>query len=107
MTDDAKPATPGIYGGPVWNTPLAVLEYADRECQRTPLEEVRAAAREVSIYQPPSDDQAFRHAALSVALETFLTALVQNCPPGPERSAAISRARDAKMWASAAIALEQ
>lgn len=68
--------------------------------------EVHEAAEEISTYHPPSESQAIRHKALSLALEEFLVALVDNCPSGPERSTAISRAREAKMWASAAVALE-
>ena len=32
--------------------------------------------------------------------------VVETCPPGSERSTAISRIREGKMWASAAVALE-
>ncbi len=69
-------------------------------------EQIQAAAAEVSSYHAPKGDQADRHASLSIALADFLVELVKCCPPGPERSTAISRAREAKMWASAAVALE-
>lgn len=69
-------------------------------------ERVRTAAREVATYHAPTKSQANRHKNLSDALTYFLEALVANCPPGPERSTAISRAREAKMWASSGVALE-
>lgn len=68
--------------------------------------EVDEAAEELSRYHVPTEDQAERHQNLAASLETFLLVLVMNAPAGPERSTAISRAREAKFWASAAIALE-
>lgn len=68
--------------------------------------ELATACAEVSTYHAPTGDQAARHAHLSQALASFLYAIAVATPPGPERSSAISHARDAKMWASAAIALE-
>lgn len=64
------------------------------------------AAREVSGYHVVGSDQAERLKALELNLATFLTAIVCNCPPGSERVSAISRAREAKFWGAAAIALE-
>lgn len=112
MSEDREPKTAGIppaTGRFTWgaDAPLAVLQFADVIKTSIPTDQIRAAAREVSIYHPPVGNQAQRHAQLSGALEAFLTLLVLNCPPGPERSTAISRAREAKMWASAAIALER
>ena len=68
--------------------------------------DVRLAAREIASYHAPSEDQIDRLGALTAALEDFLVLIVRLCPPGPERSTAISRAREAKFWAAAAIALE-
>ena len=64
------------------------------------------ASQEVAYYHRPTGDQGERHGRLSHALANLLQEIVNVCPPGPERSTAISRAREAKMWASAAIALE-
>lgn len=69
-------------------------------------EKVAEAAWEVSIYHAPVGDQVSRHMNLSAALANFLIVIVENVPAGPERSTAISRAREAKMWASAGVALE-
>jgi hypothetical protein len=85
---------------------LNVLQFTTPADADTMPGAVMKAANEVSVYHPPVGDQAARHGNLSQALETFLVCVVANCPPGPERSTAISRAREAKMWASAAVALE-
>lgn len=68
--------------------------------------DILQAAQDVIGYKKPTEDQAVRHKELAEAAAFFLTALVHACPPGPERSTAISRLREAKMWASAAVALE-
>lgn len=64
------------------------------------------AAMEIARHHAPVGDQQVRHEALAVALGLFLTTIVTNTPPGPERSTAINWARSAKHWASAAISLE-
>lgn len=69
-------------------------------------ERVAEAAWEVSTYHAPVGDQVSRHLNLSAAVANFLVSIVENVPAGPERSTAISRAREAKMWASAGVALE-
>ncbi len=99
---DTNPKTAGI--APANKGALSVLQFATHE--NTAPEEVGAAALEVASYHAPVGDQAERHKILSVALAEFLSTLVGMCPPGPERSTAISRAREAKFWASAAVALE-
>lgn len=63
--------------------------------------------KDVVRYHRPTADQARRHEALSLATEHFITALLENCPDCADRSAAIRHARDAKMTASAAVALEE
>lgn len=84
---------------------LQVLQFANCEAGINPLS-VATAAKEIANYHAPVGSQAARHQGLSDALSDFLLTLVTFAPPGPERSTAISRAREAKMWASAAIALE-
>lgn len=64
------------------------------------------ACAEVATYHAPTPEQAERHRRLSASLAAFLHDIAVLTPPGPERSAALSHARMAKMWASAAIALE-
>lgn len=94
---------PKTFGIPPANQgPLQVLQFHEGPWSF----EVGVAADEISRYHGPNEGQATRHKALSFALKSFLSEIVTSAPPGPERSTAISRAREAKMWASAAIALE-
>ena len=67
---------------------------------------LEAAAFDIATYHSPTGDQAARHGYLSQALKNFLLSIVHNCPPGADRSRAIAAAREAKHWASAAVALE-
>lgn len=69
-------------------------------------DDVVFAAGEVSSYHSPVGNQAVRHQNLAAQLAEFLIAIVDNCPPGADRSNAIRCAREAKHWASAAVALE-
>lgn len=98
-----EPKTAGI--APAKSGALSVLQFAP-STGGSPTFEVAIAAAEVSKYHAPINDQATRHLVLSTALENFLQEIVYNCPPGQERSTAIIRAREAKFWSSAAIALE-
>ena len=88
--------------------PLAVLQFQPHGFARVSPEggKVLDAANEVAFYHRPVGDQGERHVRLSGALVMFLAAICQEVPPGHERSTAISRAREAQMWASAGIALE-
>lgn len=97
-TDPNPQATRGIQKA-ASGTALGLL-------QNEPVSHLREAALEIATYYAPGGDQAARHSNLSHALADFLQMIVASCPPGPERSTAISRAREAKMWASAAIAME-
>lgn len=107
---EREPKTAGI--APAKQGALAVLQFArpTLESGHEELTAIESAADEVAHYHAPSGDQAARQAArhknLSASLSRFLKDIVHYCPPGPERSTAISRAREAKMWASAAVALE-
>lgn len=88
---------------------LAVLQNAvGTMTSGTPamIDEIQRAAREVSSYHSPTGNQAIRHQYLADALARFLIAIVDNCPPGADRSNAIRCARESKHWASAAVALE-
>lgn len=99
-----EPKTAGIP--PATRGALQVLQFATPDNADMDPERVAWAAHEVATYHAPVGDQAERHKMLSAALAEFLSVMVAMAPPGPERSTAISRAREAKMWASAAIALE-
>lgn len=81
-----------------------------RTLQTNPLNgnspELISALAEICYYHAPTQEQAARHQALSAAAASFLQVVVQLTEPGPERSAAIAATREAKMWASASVALE-
>lgn len=103
MEDPNPQATRGIARA-ASGTALGLLQ--NEPARGGPVRHVFEAAFEVATYHPPTGDQATRHQNLSQALANFLQMIVASCPPGPERSTAISRAREAKFWASAAIAME-
>jgi len=77
------------------------------DADRTAAEAVAVAAAAIAYYVPPTTLEQHAHRSLSRALMTFLVEIVRNTPPGPERSTAIARAREAKLWASAAVALQR
>ena len=62
---------------------------------------------DVVRYHAPTGTQAARHEFLSKATEGFIAAILANAPDCADRSTAIRCVREAKMWASAAIALEE
>jgi len=106
---DTTPKTAGI--APAQKGALAVLQFSPHTNMGAPWPEgmadsVAKAATEVATYHAPKGDQADRHSRLSQATAAFLMVVVETCPPGSERSTAISRIREGKMWASAAVALE-
>lgn len=57
-------------------------------------------------YQRPTATQATAHEALAKAAENFIQVILQNAPASADTSAAIRKVREAKMTASAAVALE-
>jgi hypothetical protein len=102
IDEDKTPKTAGIV--PAQRGPLSVLQFSDGSDH----DAVVDAAGEVAFdnIQPMTTDQDHRLNRLARATQDFLTALVSLVRPGPERSTAISRAREAKMWGAVAIALE-
>lgn len=57
-------------------------------------------------YRKPTEDEIERHENLACCAETFIESIVKNCPPCADTTAAIRKVREAKMTASAAIALK-
>lgn len=70
-------------------------------------EVVNNAIEEVCNYHSPTSMQAARHLELEKVTDTFISSLILHCPPSLERSTAIAKAREAKMWASASIAVNE
>jgi hypothetical protein len=103
MTTGAPRSTLGIP--PANDGPLQVLQQAP--IGMAGLGDSFDAALELTRDQKPTGEQARRHNNLSESLARFLLDIVNYTRPGPERSTAISRAREAKWWAAAAIAMEK
>jgi hypothetical protein len=55
-------------------------------------------------YHAPSEDGIVRHAAMSEIFAEALKCVDAVVPPGREKSLAITKIEEAKMWASAGIA---
>lgn len=62
--------------------------------------------KRVVRYQAPTPEQIEAHENLACAAETLIETILKNCPPCADRTAAIRKAREAKMTASAAVALD-
>lgn len=60
---------------------------------------------DVVRYRAPSPAQEYAHERLAMATEDFIKAILLNAPDCADRTAAIRKAREAKMTASAAVAL--
>lgn len=98
-------------------SPNSVMNYFDprldesyrKELKATLAREdvVRTAARELTYYHKPKDERTRkRHTDLAEAAARFIERILHTAPPSPERTIAVQRVREAKMWASAAVAME-
>lgn len=77
--------------------------FADCETAR-PLSEAEILA-ELFRYHAPTEVTIPKFAAINQAAKNFAEIVLQNCPHGADRSAAIDLIRDARMKANAAISL--
>jgi hypothetical protein len=98
---EVKSETPGI--APAQEGALKIVQQNPVNAGSSELMEACAT---LNTYQRPTEDQARRHGLIGEAAAQFLYAVVTLSPKGPERSTAISRIREARAWANAAIALE-
>jgi hypothetical protein len=57
-------------------------------------------------YHPPKEGQPERYAEIRAEARLLALRLVKLCPPGRERSLALTKLEEAVMWANAAIARE-
>jgi hypothetical protein len=89
-------------------TPLQLLQTAPvvPEHENLADNEVTKAAHILAGQQRLGSFQQERTELLAQALRAFLIAIASNTTPGPERSTAIAKAREAKFWAVAGISLE-
>jgi hypothetical protein len=60
---------------------------------------------ELFKYHPPNEVTLPKFAAINQAAKNFAEVILQNCPPGADRSDAIRKIREARMTANAAVAL--
>lgn len=72
-----------------------------RETQLTP--EVEAAIEDAFEYHPWNDDQKVRGGLVRKALADAVKVIVANVPPGPDRTVAIRKLREARMDANSAL----
>lgn len=63
-------------------------------------------AAEVVRYHRPTEAQVVQHEAVASASENLIRVILENSPKCADQTAAIRKVREAKMTASAAIALE-
>ena len=91
--------------------PIEIVQRAESEDLDQPGAEARAdevgqALHDLVTYHAPVGDQASRHEILAEAAKAFIATIISMVDPSPDRSQAISKAREAKMWASAALSQE-
>lgn len=55
-------------------------------------------------YHPPTDDQRRAYEVLRAKAKELAECIVESCPPGADRTAALRKVREAVMTANAAIA---
>lgn len=60
---------------------------------------------DVVRYHKPTDGQIVKHEKLAQAAENFMRVIIEECPPCADTSDALRSVRNAKMTASAAVAL--
>lgn len=65
--------------------------------------EVEEAVRDAFEYHPWTPEQAQKGLAVRVALELAVEAIIRSVPPGPDRTVAIRKIREARMDANSAI----
>ena len=100
--DFYRPKTLGIP--PATEGPLQVLQFARSATPPVEYGKVHEAALALARCPLETDlNQRSWHESVEYALAYFLTEIVANAPAGSERSTAISRAREAAMWAHEAI----
>jgi hypothetical protein len=58
-------------------------------------------------YHKPKGDQQERYDRMTVAAKAYASAILDNCPSTPERTLAIRKLQEARMWANASIALNE
>lgn len=58
-------------------------------------------------YHAPKGDQAARYSHITEQARIFWTTIISSCPPSEERSLALRKLQEARMWANASIAINE
>lgn len=66
----------------------------------------RDEIRDLFTYHAPTPDMTAKFLVVRCAIEQAAFAIDENCPPGPDRTAAMRKLKEAHMTANAAIVLE-
>lgn len=88
-------------GTPARNPGAAATRDFTRATEVTP--EVEAAVHDAFEYHPCNDEQVARGVRVRLALELAVLQIIRDVPPGPDRTTAIRKIREARMDANSAI----
>lgn len=62
---------------------------------------------EKTFYHPAKGDQVERYREINEAMKDFMTVVARCCPSSRQKSLALTEMESARMWANAAIALNE
>lgn len=65
---------------------------------------VHEALEELFTYHPPTEAQKLAYGSIRDSAKELARSILANCPPGPDRTAALRKVREAVMTANAGIA---
>lgn len=68
------------------------------------VEPAQDAIERLFTYHKPTDEQAHQYLRIRNAAKNLVRCIDEECPPGPDRTAAVRKIREAVMTANAAIA---
>jgi hypothetical protein len=60
--------------------------------------------QDLMVYHPPNEDQVARFNTLRADLMNLGATILTQCPPGRERSLAITKLEEVRTWANASVA---
>ena len=62
---------------------------------------------EKQFYHPAKGDQAERYDLINEAMKRFMRTVCKNCPTSRQKALALTKMEEARMWANAAIAMNE
>jgi hypothetical protein len=86
----------------IMNEDVLLTDYRDKVLSTDAL----AWTGEASRHQPPTEKAKEGHAYVAGACTSMLRTILANCPPSRDRTIALNKIREARMWANSAIATE-